>query len=128
MFDPISKALLDEINKYARAQRTGKDAYWISCPACGKRVVKKELIKKGCYVCEWQGTEEEIEGAMERALVVGDSASPYSATQERPASYRTNCPRCNTLVVRAELLKNGCYRCGRKLERSQVATNCELQR
>ncbi len=109
MFDPISKALLDEVNKYARSQRIGKGTYWIRCPACGKRVVKKELIKKGCYVCEWQGTEEEIERAMEQR---GDAE-----TRERPASYRTYCPQCNTQVVRAELLENGCYRCGWKPER-----------
>ena len=113
MFDPISKALLDEIDKYVRSQRTGKGAYWIRCPACGKRVVKKELIKKGGYVCEWQGTEEEIE-------LAGKKVESLSRP-EKPASYRTYCPRCNTRVIRAELLENGCYRCGWKPERLQVS-------
>ena len=61
----IPQTLLDEIDKYARqeAQREAKSTYWIRCPNCGKRVVKKELVDKGCYVCGWRETEDKIKPA-----------------------------------------------------------------
>ncbi len=73
-----------------------KNSYWVRCPACGRRVVKKELMKKGCYVCGWQKTQ---------------SKKPDSGP------YRINCPGCGVKVVREELLKKGCYICGYKLRR-----------
>ena len=107
VLDPISKTLLDVADQRARQQieeeKKKKNPYWVRCPACGRRVVRKELMKKGCYVCGWQKTQ---------------SKKPDSR------SYRINCPGCGAKVVREELLlefesigKKGCYICGYKLRR-----------
>jgi len=50
---PIFEAILDEVRKHAEKERVreGKLPYWLECPGCGKRVAKKELLSKGCYVC-----------------------------------------------------------------------------
>ena len=97
VLDPISKALLDRIDQCAKGQieeeKKKKNPYWVRCPACGRRVVKKELVKKGCYVCGWQETQNK---------------KPDSGP------YRIDCPKCGTKVVREELLKKGCYSCGYK--------------
>ena len=65
-------------------------------------MVKKELIKKGCYVCGWQGTEEVIELALIK--------------KEDTHSYWTDCPKCGRRVVREELGGKGCFICGYKPE------------
>ncbi len=49
---PIFKPILDEVKKETGRKR--RSPYWVRCPACGRRVVKKELINKGCYICGWQ--------------------------------------------------------------------------
>ena len=109
MLDPISKVILDEINKYAREerQRRGKLPYWLRCPACGKRVVKEELLKKGCYVCGWHGASDEAELA--QIFINGEVEA-----EDNQDTYRTNCPRCKVRVVRRELVEKGCYICGWK--------------
>lgn len=37
-------------------ERKKKNLYRVICPACRSRVVKKELMEKGCYVCGCQET------------------------------------------------------------------------
>jgi len=56
MIDPVSEILLDQIRKETlrKDQKTRKSGYWMLCPSCGRRVVKKELIKKGCYLCGYK--------------------------------------------------------------------------
>jgi len=53
---PIFGAILHEVRKHAEREkvREGKLPYWLECPGCGKRVAKKELLSKGCYVCGWK--------------------------------------------------------------------------
>jgi len=111
VLDPISKVILDEIHKYAREerQRESKLPYWLRCPACRKRVVKEELIKKGCYVCGWHRASDEAELAQ-----IFNSGEVEA--EDKQDTYRTNCPRCKVRVVRPELMEKGCYICGWKPE------------
>ncbi len=55
-FDPISESLWGAILKRARDEDKQDIAsgYWVRCPSCSRRVVKKELIKKGCYLCDYR--------------------------------------------------------------------------
>jgi len=114
IFDPISREILNEFDKHTQQsikeerEKKEKSSYWVRCPNCGKRVVKKELIKKGCYLCGWQGTEEDIELAKARFQSGQDKA------KTKASGYRSTCPRCGTSVITEELFKNGCYRCGYK--------------
>lgn len=98
VLDPISKALLDGVEQCAKQQTEEetkkKNPYWVRCPACGRRVVKKELVKRGCYVCGWQETRNR---------------------KPDHVPYRINCPGCGAEVIREELLKKGCYICGYEL-------------
>ena len=99
--DPISQALWGEIEKEARRQ-DGKDkasGYWIKCPSCGRRVVKKQLTKNGCYLCGWKGTKEEIKTNIKK---------------KPDSSYKINCPGCGRQVIREEFVKKGCFVCGYK--------------
>ena len=113
MVDPITKALLDEVERWARGQEEteGEVPYWLRCPACGKRVVKKELLGKGCYVCAWQGAEDEAALA---AIMAGDQSAKTGVERGdgEAAPYRTDCPRCEARAVTRELLEKGCYLCG----------------
>lgn len=91
-FDPISETLWAAILKKA-TDEDSKDmasGYWIKCPSCGRRVIKKQLMKKGCYVCGWK------EG-MDRF---------------KSLSYWAKCPKCKTQLVSRELKEKGCYLCG----------------
>jgi len=53
VFDPVSESLWGAILKEARDEdkKDIASGYWVRCPSCCRRVVKKELIKKGCYLC-----------------------------------------------------------------------------
>ncbi len=77
--------------------------------ACGKRVVKRELLNKGCYVCGWHGARSEAELAQ-----IFDSGEV--GAEDNQETYRTNCPKCGRWVVRQELREKGCYICGWRLE------------
>lgn len=72
MIDPVSETLLDQIRKETlrEDQKMRKSAYWMLCPSCRRKVVKKELIKKGCYLCGWRGTAEEIKMAQAKQMIV----------------------------------------------------------
>ena len=94
VFGTVFKRVMDEA-KEERGKRE-KSLYWVVCPACGRQVVRKELLLKGCYICGWQGTEDELEGEGDR----------------KP--YRTNCPKCGAKVITKQLQEKGCYICGAK--------------
>ncbi|MDP3023949.1 MAG: hypothetical protein Q8O10_00245 [candidate division Zixibacteria bacterium] len=87
LLEGIEEGTIRQIGK----RRKKKNLYCVICPACGSRVVKKELMEKGCYVCGYQETPN-----------------------KKPASgpYRINCPKCGATVVKEKLLKKGCYICG----------------
>jgi len=113
---PIFDAILDEVRKHAEKEKVKEDKlpYWLECPGCGKRVVKKALLSKGCYVCGWHEASNEAELAK-----IGRDSQVRNNTvggEEKTASYRTNCPQCNAWVVRRELMERGCYICGWKPE------------
>ncbi len=61
VFDPVSESLWGAILKEARDEdkKDIASGYWVRCPSCGRRVVKKQLMKKGCYLC---GHRPETEG------------------------------------------------------------------
>ena len=52
VFGAILKRVLVEAKE--EAERKKRSSYWVECPACGRQVVKKELVKKGCYICGWK--------------------------------------------------------------------------
>lgn len=95
--DAISESLgLGAILREARRQDGAEreKGYWILCPSCGRRVVKKEFVKKGCYVCTHKDEENKNE----------------------KLPYRVNCPNCGKEVISEELKKKGCFVCGCKPE------------
>jgi ssDNA-binding Zn-finger/Zn-ribbon topoisomerase 1 len=60
VLNSVLEALLEGIDECTIRQigerRKKKNLYCVICPACGSRVVKKELMEKGCYVCGCQET------------------------------------------------------------------------
>lgn len=117
MIDPVSHTLLGQIRKEAlrEDQKMRESGYWMLCPFCGRKVVKKELIKKGCYLCSWRGTAKEIKTAQAKQMSLSQkkSASP-SIKIKNLQSYRIKCPKCGREVIREGLEKRGCYLCGWK--------------
>ena len=117
MIDPVSETLLDQIRKEVlkEDQKARKSGYWMLCPSCGRKAVKKELIKKGCYLCSWKGTAEEIRTAQAKQMSILQNESVPSSTKIKDLqSYRIKCPKCGREVIREELIKRGCYSCGWK--------------
>lgn len=90
-------------------QMEEKDAYYARCPQCNKKQVRQNLITKGCFVCNWKGSEAEIE--LSRVKKLGDRDQLVNCPEE---SYRTSCPNCGAWVISSEFKENGCYRCGYK--------------
>jgi len=89
--EPVSNTLLSIIDNEAQkeSQRKKASGYWMNCPSCGRIVVKKQLLKTGCYICGWKEGDE-------------------------VKSYKINCPDCGREVVTKELNEKGCYLCGWK--------------
>jgi len=111
----VGDKVLDHIDDSidAEKRREAASKYWMRCPSCGKRVVRKELIKKGCYVCGWQGTEADLEIAEAKSVSQpGKVSNPDKKTSRN--SYRTNCPKCGAKVITERLQETGCYICGWK--------------
>lgn len=111
----VGDKVLDHVDESIEAEKRKEAAskYWMRCPSCGKKVVKKELIKKGCYACGWKGTEEEIELARAKQMSQARSIGPLGE-KENAHSYWTDCPKCGRRVVREELEEKGCFICGYK--------------
>lgn len=102
IFDPVSKTLLNQRHResFRESEKRRKSGYWIECPSCGKQVVKKELLKKGCYVCGWKGTEEKLKLT--------------KIKKKQKKSYYTHCLKCGHKVVTEELEEKGCFICRHK--------------
>jgi len=100
VFGTIIQRVLDEAKE--KAEKKERSPYWVSCPACGREVVKKELINKGCYLCGWQGKEDELGKAGTKHLDQRSCQNPY----------RTHCPKCGAKVITQQLREKGCYICG----------------
>ena len=100
VFGTIFQRVLDEAKEVVKKKE--RSPYWVVCPACGRRVVGRELIAKGCYVCAWQETETELKEAETKSL----------GEQESRNLYRTNCPNCEAKVIKQQLQEKGCYVCG----------------
>ena len=113
----VGDKVLDHIDDSIDAEKRKEAAskYWVRCPSCGKRVVKKELIKKGCYICGWQGTEAELKIAEAKSVSQPGNVSNLDKKASRN-SYRTNCPNCGAKVITQQLQEKGCYICGWKPE------------
>lgn len=102
--DPVSESLWNVILEEAKKENKKglASGYWVRCPSCGRRVVRKQLIKNGCYLCGWKGTNGEIKTNIKK---------------KPDLSYKMNCPKCGRQVIREELIKKGCYICGYKPEK-----------
>ena len=94
VFGTVFKRVVDEARD--EAEKRGRSLYWVVCPACGKQVVRKELLIKGCYICGYQGREDNLDQRGDR----------------KP--YRTNCPECGAKVITEQLQEKGCFICGEK--------------
>ena len=96
------------------AEKKERSLYWVICPACGRRVVKKELMNKGCYLCGWQGTEEDLEQAGTQSVHHQQGQVSSHGTKGNTGSYRIDCPHCGRQVIREEFENSGCFICGYK--------------
>jgi len=110
---PIFEAIIDRVRKEVEEEKIkeGEIPYWLKCPGCGKRVVKKELLSKGCYVCEWHDARDEAELAK-----IMRGSNNTVGREEKRTSYKTKCPQCKAQVITQELMEGGCYICGWKPE------------
>jgi len=111
VLDHIDESIEEEKKKEAASK------YWARCPSCRKKVIREELVKKGCYACSWKGTESELEIAEAK----GKSGLKHfevervglpKKRQER--SYHAICPKCGRKVITEEFEKRGCFICGYK--------------
>jgi len=109
-------AIFDRVRREAEEEKAkeGELSYWLECPGCGKRVVKKQLLSKGCYVCGWHDATDEAE--LTKIMRDSQVRNDTIGREEKATSYRTDCPRCKAWVIRQELTEGGCYRCGWKPE------------
>ncbi len=37
-----------------------RERLWVACPRCHIRSLRRVIVKSGCYVCGWNGPEEEL--------------------------------------------------------------------
>jgi hypothetical protein len=80
-------------------------------------VVREDLIKKGCYVCGWKGTESELEMAevkKQRGMIQVEVEKVGLSEKKQEESYYTICSRCGHNVITEELIRKGCFICGYK--------------
>ena len=113
VFGRIFQAASDEAKK--ESDKRKNSFYWVKCPACRRSVVKKELIRKGCYICGWRGTEEDV-GSVEFDSVNKQGKVSSLDKKLRHGSYRIRCPHCGRQVIKKELEQKGCFICGYKPE------------
>jgi len=109
----IAEEILDRIAEHA--EKEALKSLKVRCPRCGGPVLKKELEKRGCYLCGWKPTDE---ANTTKSVVLrkpgADETTKSGAGPERPKPYRTRCTRCGAMVVTKQLLEKGCYVCGLK--------------
>lgn len=116
--EPVSGTLVNAILKNAKKEyeKQRKSGYWMLCPSCGRKVIKKRLIKEGCFLCKWKGTEEEIKAAQDEQMsqLSQSKQGVLSVKKENLYSFKTNCSKCGRQVITEELKEKGCYICGWK--------------
>ncbi|MGB7532230.1 MAG: hypothetical protein WA977_04520 [Halobacteriota archaeon] len=107
----IGDKIVDHVEEARREEkrRLERSDFYTSCPACGRKQIKKNLIENGCFICGWKGSEEEIELAKVKKMSKVDIGSE-GEKEER--GYRVKCPNCNALLITEQFEKNGCYVCG----------------
>jgi hypothetical protein len=115
----LGDKVIDHIEEAQEAERERlqKSDYYVLCPGCHKKQIKKNLLEKGCFICGWKGTEEDIELAKVmslRAEALSVAKGQRSNLVANNLGYKTNCPHCGASVVTEEFLQNGCWRCGYK--------------
>lgn len=101
----------------AEKQKEASSKYWARCLSCGKKVVREDLIKKGCYACGWEGTKSELEIAevkKKRGPIQVEVEKVGLSEKKQEGAYYTICPRCGHNVVTEELKEKGCFICGYK--------------
>jgi hypothetical protein len=116
MFKWIGDEIANQAEQVLKEEREDEHGYYVSCPHCGKKQVRKNLLDNGCFICGWKGTEEDIELARAKSQSGSPSAGvgELEGSEGRNLSYKTNCPHCGASVVTEEFLQNGCWRCGYK--------------
>jgi uncharacterized protein (DUF427 family) len=116
MFKWIGDEIANQAEQVLKEEREDEHSYYVSCPRCGKKQVRKNLLDNGCFICGWKGTEEDIELA--RAKRQSGTLYPQRKEMEEEraqnSGYKTYCPHCGTSVITEEFLQNGCWRCGYK--------------
>jgi len=111
VFGHILRAASDEAKKETVKRKNS--FYWVKCPACGRRVIKNELKRKGCYICGWKDTEVGLEIAESKSVRQPGKVGNLDRNAGGN-SYRINCPNCGTQVITQQLQEKGCYICGWK--------------
>ena len=121
----VGDKVLDHVDESKEAEKRKEAAskYWTRCPSCGKRVVREDLVKKGCYACGWKGTENELEIAEAK----GKSGLKHFEVERiglprkrQERSYYTICPKCGRKVITEELEEKGCFVCGYRTEDRKI--------
>ena len=111
VLDHVDESIEDEKRKEAASK------YWTRCPSCRKKVVREDLVKKGCYACGWKGTEGELEIAEAKGksdLVQFEVERVGLSEKKQERFYYTICPKCGHRVVTEELEEKECFVCGYK--------------
>ena len=114
----LGDKVLDHVEEAQREERERlqKGDYYVPCPGCHRKQIKKNLLENGCFICGWRGTEKDIELA--KAKRQSGSPSPGGRESEgggaKNFGYKTKCPNCGASMVTEEFLQNGCWRCGYK--------------
>jgi acetyl-CoA carboxylase beta subunit len=115
----VEDKVLDHVDESVEAEKKKETAskYWARCPSCGRKIVREDLIKKGCYACGWKATEGELEIAEakgESDLVQFEVERFGLSEKKQERFYYTICPKCGHRVVTEELEEKGCFVCGYK--------------
>ncbi|MCK9436200.1 MAG: hypothetical protein M0Q12_03205 [Synergistaceae bacterium] len=115
----IGDKILDHFDESIEIEKKKESAstYWARCPSCGKKMVRTELLEKGCYACGWKGTESELEIAKAKRKTASRQFEVERVglpEKEKQRSYYTTCPKCGHKVVTDQFEEKGCFICGYK--------------
>ena len=52
----VGDKVLDHVDEAVEAakRKEAVSKYWTDCPQCGRRVVREELGRKGCFICGYK--------------------------------------------------------------------------
>jgi ribosomal protein L37E len=112
----IGDKVLDHIDESIEAEKKkeASSTYWTRCPRCGKKVVKEDLIGKGCYACGWKATKDELEIAEIKKKNAPIQFEIGLTEKKQGESYYTRCPQCGRKLITGEFKEKGCFVCGYK--------------